>query len=69
MTNETISMLVTSTNIIIYTQSAQIPERFTTSPILAIEKALKQNGLTIKDIDYWDVNEAFALFPILLCKN
>lgn len=47
-----------------YGDAAQAPEWFTTSPALAIEKALKRGGLKLKDIDYFEINEAFAVVTI-----
>src|SRR5690606_24991854 len=43
-----------------YADAAQAPEWFTTSPSIAIPKALQQSGLTIEDIDYYEINEAYA---------
>ena len=40
---------------------AQDPEWFTTAPIQAVKKTLDKAGLTPKDIDAWEINEAFAL--------
>eukprot|EP00924_Labyrinthula_sp_SR-Ha-C_P001361 snap_masked-scaffold_44-processed-gene-1.38-mRNA-1 protein AED:0.04 eAED:0.04 QI:0/0/0/1/1/1/2/0/407 len=65
MSDGAISMLVASdnfckqkqltplANIIIHTQSAQIPERFTTSPILAVEKALNQSGIRKEKVNIY----------------
>ena len=39
---------------------AQEPNWFTTAPIGAIEKLLKKTGWAAKDVDLWEVNEAFA---------
>jgi len=39
---------------------AQAPNWFTTAPIGAISKVLKQTGWAAKDVDLWEVNEAFA---------
>jgi acetyl-CoA C-acetyltransferase len=39
---------------------AQAPNWFTTAPVGAIEKALKRAGWNAKDVDLWEVNEAFA---------
>ena len=39
---------------------AQEPEWFTTAPIGAIQKLLKKTGLSIADIDLFEINEAFA---------
>lgn len=46
--------------IIAYADASQAPEWFTTSPSAAITKALKQARLSIGDIDYFEVNEAYA---------
>jgi acetyl-CoA C-acetyltransferase len=46
--------------IIGYADAAQAPEWFTTSPAKAIPKALKQAGLTLNDIDFFEINEAYA---------
>jgi acetyl-CoA C-acetyltransferase len=46
--------------IIGFTDAAQAPEWFTTAPSLAIPKALKQAGLTLDEIDYFEINEAYA---------
>ena len=39
---------------------AQAPAWFTTAPVGAIDKLLKKNGWAAKDVDLWEVNEAFA---------
>ncbi len=39
---------------------AQAPNWFTTAPVGAIDKVLKKSGWTAKDVDLWEVNEAFA---------
>lgn len=39
---------------------AQAPNWFTTAPIGAIEKVLKKTGWAAKEVDLWEVNEAFA---------
>ncbi|MDH4473931.1 MAG: acetyl-CoA C-acyltransferase [Fluviicola sp.] len=46
--------------IIGYADAAQAPEWFTTAPSLAIPKALKQANLTLSEIDYFEINEAYA---------
>lgn len=46
--------------IIGYADAAQAPEWFTTSPALAIPKALEQAGLSLTDMDYIELNEAYA---------
>jgi acetyl-CoA C-acetyltransferase len=46
--------------IIGYADAAQAPEWFTTSPSIAIPKALNQANLTLNDIDYFEINEAYS---------
>lgn len=45
-------------------QHAQAPEWFTTAPAPAIEKAIARAGLTKKDIDLYEINEAFAVVSL-----
>jgi acetyl-CoA C-acetyltransferase len=47
-----------------YADSEQAPEMFTTSPSLAVPKAVKKAGLKMEDISYWELNEAFAVVGI-----
>jgi acetyl-CoA C-acetyltransferase len=44
--------------------AAQDPLWFTTSPSLAIPKAIAHAGLTADDIEYYEINEAFAVVAI-----
>ncbi len=50
--------------IVAYADAEQEPAWFTTTPILATRKVLKKAGLTISDIDYFEVNEAFAVVAL-----
>lgn len=50
--------------IVAQAQASQDPEWFTTAPAVAMEKVLKKAGLTAKDIDLWEVNEAFAVVSL-----
>lgn len=38
------------------------------SPIKAIPLALKRAGLSIADVDLWEINEAFAVVPLTACR-
>jgi acetyl-CoA C-acetyltransferase len=44
--------------------AAQAPEWFTTAPAKAITKVLKKTGLSIEDIDLFEINEAFAVVAL-----
>jgi len=46
--------------IIGYADAAQAPEWFTTAPSLAIPKALNQANLHLNQIDFFEINEAYA---------
>ena len=39
------------------------------SPVPASLKALKHAGLEVKDIDYWEINEAFSVVPLFAIKK
>ncbi len=45
---------------------AQQPEWFSTAPIGAVDKLFKKTGWGVKDVDLWEVNEAFAVVPMAL---
>lgn len=47
-----------------FADAEQAPEWFTTSPSLAVPKAVERAGLTMSAIDYWELNEAFAVVGI-----
>jgi acetyl-CoA C-acetyltransferase len=44
---------------------AQEPGWFTTAPIPAAQKLLQRIGWDINDVDLWEVNEAFAVVPMV----
>ena len=48
---------------------AQEPEWFTTAPVGAVNKLLKKIGWTVKDVDLWEINEAFAVVPMAAMKE
>jgi acetyl-CoA C-acetyltransferase len=54
--------------IISYADAAHAPEWFTTAPSLAVPKALAKAGLTTDQVDFWELNEAFAVVGIANTK-
>ena len=50
--------------ILSYADAEQAPEWFTTSPSLAVPLAVKKAGLRMEQIEYWELNEAFAVVGI-----
>ncbi len=55
--------------IISFADAAQEPEWFTTAPTLAAPKALEKAGLSFKDVDFFEVNEAFSVVSIAFYKQ
>ncbi len=47
-----------------YADAEQAPEWFTTTPSLAVPKAVAKAGLKMEDIAFWELNEAFAVVGI-----
>jgi acetyl-CoA C-acetyltransferase len=52
--------------IVSHAMHAQEPNWFTTAPVGATQKALAKAGWAVKDVDLWEVNEAFAVVPMAL---
>jgi acetyl-CoA C-acetyltransferase len=50
--------------VVSYADAEQAPEWFTTTPALAVPKAVAKAGLTMQDIDFWELNEAFSVVGI-----
>jgi acetyl-CoA C-acetyltransferase len=48
---------------------AQEPNWFSTAPIGAIEKLYKKLNLTTKDVDLFEINEAFAVVPMAAMRD
>ncbi|RMG77994.1 MAG: thiolase family protein [Bacteroidetes bacterium] len=55
--------------IVSFADAAHEPEWFTTAPTKAAPKALERAGLTVNDVDFWEVNEAFAVVPLAFEKT
>jgi acetyl-CoA C-acetyltransferase len=52
-----------------YGSAAQAPEWFTTAPAIAIDRTVSRLGLTAKDIDLYEINEAFAIVTMACAKQ
>ncbi|MEZ4989797.1 MAG: acetyl-CoA C-acyltransferase [Saprospiraceae bacterium] len=55
--------------IVAYADAAQEPQWFTTAPTLAAPKALQRAGMNWEDVDYMEVNEAFAVVPMSFAQE
>jgi acetyl-CoA C-acetyltransferase len=47
-----------------FADAEQSPEWFTTTPALAIPKAIKQAGISAKEVDFYEINEAFSVVAL-----
>ena len=52
--------------IVAHATHAQEPNWFATAPVGAVNKLLAKTGWSVKDVDLWEVNEAFAVVPMAL---
>ncbi len=48
---------------------AQAPSAFATAPGPAVRKLLDRTGLTVGDVDLWEINEAFAVVPMAAARD
>ncbi len=55
--------------IVSHATHAQEPNWFATAPLGATQKALVKAGWTAKDVDLWEINEAFAVVPMALMAD
>ena len=44
------------------------PDEMGIGPVFSVPKLLKQNGLSVEDIDLWELNEAFAV-QVVYCRD
>ena len=51
-----------------YADAAHEPEWFTTAPAKALPKALDKAGVSVKDVDYFEFNEAFSVVGLANMK-
>lgn len=54
--------------IVSYADSEQAPEWFTTAPALVVPKAVAKAGLSMDDISYYELNEAFSVVALANAK-
>jgi len=52
-----------------YADAEQAPEWFTTSPSLAVPKAVAKAGLKMEDVSYFELNEAFSVVGIVNARK
>jgi acetyl-CoA C-acetyltransferase len=52
-----------------YADAEQAPELFTTTPSLAVPKAVAKAGLKMEDVHYFELNEAFSVVGLVNCQQ
>lgn len=55
--------------VLAYAEHSQEPQWFATAPPASIEKALQKAGLKIKDIDVFEINEAFSVVTLYAIRH
>lgn len=48
---------------------AHEPALFTTAPVFAMKKALEKAGWNVADVDLYEINEAFAVVPMIAMRD
>ncbi|MGZ3902036.1 MAG: thiolase family protein, partial [Bacteroidia bacterium] len=51
-----------------YADAEQAPEWFTTTPSIAVPKAVERAGLKMSDVNYFELNEAFSVVGLANIK-
>ena len=55
--------------IIAWATNSQEPAKFTSAPVPAIRKVLEKSGWSVDDVDLFEINEAFAMVPMIAMKE
>jgi acetyl-CoA C-acetyltransferase len=55
--------------IVAHAAHAHAPNLFTTAPVPAMKKTLHRAGWTLSDVDLFEVNEAFAVVPLIAMRE
>lgn len=55
--------------VIAWATNSQEPAKFTSAPVPAIRKVLEKAGWSVDDVDLFEINEAFAMVPMIAMKE
>jgi acetyl-CoA C-acetyltransferase len=55
--------------IVSHAAHAQAPNKFTSAPVPAVQKALEKAGWSVGDVDLYEVNEAFACVAMIAMRD
>ena len=55
--------------VVAWATNSQEPARFTSAPVPAIRKVMDTAGWSLEDVDLFEINEAFAMVPMIAMKE
>jgi acetyl-CoA C-acetyltransferase len=55
--------------IVAHATHSQEPAKFTSAPVPAIRKVMEKAGWSVADVDLFEINEAFAMVPMIAMKE
>ena len=61
--------LPVAARIIAWATNSQEPAKFTSAPVPAIRKVMEKAGWSVDDVDLFEINEAFAMVPMIAMKE
>jgi len=61
--------LAVAARIISWATNSQEPSKFTSAPVPAIQKVMEKAGWSVADVDLFEINEAFAMVPMIAMKE
>jgi acetyl-CoA C-acetyltransferase len=61
--------LPVAATILAWATNSQEPAKFTSAPVPAIRKVMEKAGWTVADVDLFEINEAFAMVPMIAMKE
>ena len=61
--------LPVAARVVAWATNSQEPARFTSAPVPAIRKVMDTAGWSLEDVDLFEINEAFAMVPMIAMKE
>jgi acetyl-CoA C-acetyltransferase len=61
--------LPVAATLVAWATNSQEPSKFTSAPVPAIRKVLAKAGWSVDDVDLFEINEAFAMVPMIAMKE
>jgi len=61
--------LPVAARVVAWATNSQEPAKFTSAPVPAIRKAVEKAGWTMDQVDLFEINEAFAMVPMIAMKE